>query len=294
MSIIKTALNYKKAYSNWLEIIYKLYKFRNIKDTYNIKITAKLRDTKAILNLQSSLIYGYANAISKLPLRIHNLSIDKNLLCFSFNDYDLKFENSNTGDIASTFFEEEYSFLNVEGKNVVDIGANIGDTAIYFSIKGAKKVISLEPYPYTFDTAKLNVILSSFKEKIFLVNAGYGKDGRIKIDTNFTPTIGSDIKESLDGAGVEIYSLDTIMTKYNIDSGILKIDCEGCEYNLLDEKNETLSRFQMIQIEYHYGYEKLVDKLKMCGFKTTYTKPTKSYNNSAGKTMMIGHIYAER
>ncbi|MEM3859391.1 MAG: FkbM family methyltransferase, partial [Candidatus Micrarchaeaceae archaeon] len=78
------------------------------------------------------------------------------------------------------------------------------------------------------------------------------------------------------------------------DSGILKMDCEGCEYNLLNEDDETIKKFSMIQIEYHYGYEKLVDKLKECGFTVKYTEPKEFYNPSARKTMMIGYIYAER
>ncbi len=84
------------------------------------------------------------------------------------------------------------------------------------------------------------------------------------------------------------------MSKYNIDSGILKMDCEGCEYGLLNETNETIQSFSMIQIEYHYGYERLVNKLKELDFKCEYTKPKMSYNPSAGKTMMVGYIFAQR
>ncbi|MEM3715123.1 MAG: FkbM family methyltransferase, partial [Nitrososphaeria archaeon] len=75
--------------------------------------------------------------------------------------------------------------------------------------------------------------------------------------------------------------------------GILKMDCEGCEYNLLNEDDETIKKFAMIQIEYHYGYEKLVDKLKESGFAVKYTEPREVYNRSAGKTMIVGDIYAE-
>ncbi|MEM2053560.1 MAG: FkbM family methyltransferase, partial [Thermoplasmata archaeon] len=90
------------------------------------------------------------------------------------------------------------------------------------------------------------------------------------------------------------YSLKTLVNKYNIDSGILKMDCEGCEYNLLNEDDEIIKKFAMIQIEYHYGYEKLVDKLKECGFAIKYTEPRESYSPSVGEIMMHGYIYAER
>lgn len=114
-----------------------------------------------------------------------------------------------------------------------------------------------------------------------------------RIDTSFIPDNGTGIKESPLGKEVDMYSLETIMKKYGVNSGILKMDCEGCEYHLLEEKNEIISKFSQIQIEYHYGYEKLVNKLNECGFNTEFTEPIKSYNESAGKTMMIGYIFAK-
>ena len=184
--------------------------------------------------------------------------------------------------------------MSVQGENVIDIGANIGDTAIFFALKGANRVISLEPYPVTFALAQKNINASEFSNKIQLVNAGYGEDKKIRIDTSFIPDNGTDIKESPLGKEIDMYSLETIMKKYGINSGILKMDCEGCEYHLLEEKNEIISKFSQIQIEYHYGYEKLVNKLNECGFRTKFTEPVKAYNPSIGKTMFMGYIFAEK
>jgi len=36
---------------------------------------------------------------------------------------------------------EEYKFLNVQNKSVLDVGAFVGDSSIYFILKGAKKSI---------------------------------------------------------------------------------------------------------------------------------------------------------
>ncbi|MEM5819995.1 MAG: FkbM family methyltransferase [Candidatus Aenigmatarchaeota archaeon] len=223
--------------------------------------------------------------------RIHNISIDNRLFSFSYDDYNLKFDIGNGADPFASFFNEEYDFLNVEGKNVINIGANLGDTAIYFAIKGAKKVISLEPYPYTFTLATKNIVFFELNDKIEIINAGYGEDKEIKIDVSFIPDYGSDIKESESGSNINLYSLKTLMSKYNIDSGILKMDCEGCEYSLLNEDDEIIKKFSMIEIEYHYGYEKLVNKLRKCGYNVKYTEPKESYNSSAGKTMIVGYIY---
>jgi predicted RNA methylase len=47
-----------------------------------------------------------------------------------------------------------YRFLRVEGKIVIDIGVNIADSSIYFALKGADKVIAIEPFPRNYETAK--------------------------------------------------------------------------------------------------------------------------------------------
>ncbi|MEM3790986.1 MAG: FkbM family methyltransferase [Thermoproteota archaeon] len=294
MSLIKIIKKYRRAYSNWLNVLYQMYRIRNKVLDEKMFIKVRLKGTDNILNVPSSVVSVYAEANSIRNPRIHNLSIDNNLLSFSYENYNVKFDLKNTGELVETFFKEAYQFLKVEGKDVIDIGANIGDTAIYFAIKGARKVISLEPYPYTFAQATKNISSSEFKEKIEIINAGYGKDKRIKIDTSFIPDIGSDLREAENGLDINLYSLKTLVNKYNIDSGILKMDCEGCEYNLLNEDDEIIKKFAMIQIEYHFGYEKLVDKLKECGFAIKYTEPREFYNPSAGKTMMQGYIYAER
>ncbi|MEM4091135.1 MAG: FkbM family methyltransferase [Thermoplasmatales archaeon] len=294
MSLIKTIKVYRRAYSNWFSVLYQIYRDRNeVRNKADQFIKVRLKGTNNILNVASSVVSAYAVVNSIPNPRIHNLSIDNNLLSFSYENYNLKFDLGNGGDIEVTFFGEEYNFLNVEGKNVIDIGSNLGDTAIYFAIKGAKKVISLEPYPYTFALAAKNISSSEFKDKIEIINAGYGEDKKIKIDTSFIPDNCSDLRENENGQEINLYSLKTLVNKYNIDSGILKMDCEGCEYNLLNEDDETIKKFAMIQIEYHYGYEKLVDKLKESGFAVKYTEPREVYNTSAGKTMIVGNIYAE-
>jgi len=49
---------------------------------------------------------------------------------------------------------------------------NIGDSAIYFALNGAKRIIGLEPYPYAFSYAEKNIKLMIIKN-IILFNACY-------------------------------------------------------------------------------------------------------------------------
>lgn len=51
------------------------------------------------------------------------------------------------------FVMDEYGALEVANAVVIDIGANIGDSAIYFADKGAAHVYAFEPFPETYATA---------------------------------------------------------------------------------------------------------------------------------------------
>lgn len=213
--------------------------------------------------------------------------------------YDSDKQLANTiGLIKEQFVEEQYSWLDINGKDVVDVGANIGDTAIYFTLKGAKHVYAFEPYPYSYNLALKNIKLNGLQDKITLLNEGCGGERRsIKINNNYQNFGGADLKEFDRGKEIKITNLGDIIKRFNIQyPATLKIDCEGCEYDvLLKAKDSDLSKFKQIQIEYHYGYLNLKKKLEGASFKVNKTIPKYSVNQEAeNKEIFIGMIYAER
>mgnify|MGYP001770829427 CR=1 FL=1 len=58
----------------------------------------------------------------------------------------------------------DYDFLDVNCKGVVDIGASIGDTLVYFTLRGAK-VIAFEPFPKMFKLRKRMLKRTNYKIK---------------------------------------------------------------------------------------------------------------------------------
>lgn len=194
------------------------------------------------------------------------------------------------GDIINIFKKNEYSFLQVKEKEVVDIGANIGDSAIYFANRGAKYVIAIEPDMVSYGHAVENIAANGYSTKIKLILAACGpKD-----------TFASDNQP-------EFLTLATLIEKYCTSPEILKIDCEGCEYDfILNASCNDLRKFTHIQIEYHLGYQNLKKKLEDCGFDVICTKPsffvplnknrmTKlvlAGNSSTPNRMFIGWLYA--
>jgi methyltransferase, FkbM family len=183
-----------------------------------------------------------------------------------------------------------YDFLDVTNRTVVDVGAGIADTAIYFALRGAKRVIAFEPFPKIFDIAQKNVKANGLEDKVILVNAGCGYDGEVRVKEDIESDASTQLRDFGEGVKIPMYSLNTIVSKFNIEKGsVLKVDCEGCEYDLFrNASREALDRFDQIAIEYHYGYKELVNILKKNGFKTKNTIPI----YRAG--MILGYIYAWR
>ena len=102
--------------------------------------------------------------------------------------------------------------MDPENGYIIDIGANIGDSSIYFALNNAKKVIALEPYPYSYNYALKNININNLNDKITLLNAGYGEDSEIKIDENKITYTATALISSNQGKEIKIYSLKTLIT----------------------------------------------------------------------------------
>jgi FkbM family methyltransferase len=161
-------------------------------------------------------------------------------------------------------FEEDYNFLNVKDKNVLDIGAFVGDSPIYFILKGAKKVYAIEPHPDAYKEMLENIKLNNMEDKIIPINMGinYEKDYIFINTKNLAQAASSFFNSNNIGIKVPAGKLSDIIDKYNIDTQILKMDCEGCEYDIILKDYDTIKEFDEIGFEYHaYNTKIPVSKL---------------------------------
>lgn len=231
---------------------------------------------------------------NKIELHAHmtgwdyDLKLDKIILPES----GLHFYNGiSNGDLFNIFYEKDYNFLPVKDRVVIDIGANIADSSIYFAMTGAKKVIALEPFPRNFEVALKNITLNGFTDKIELLNAGCcgGQSKDMVLDASANG-VGCQSMQSNLGSKIHFYTLRELINKYNIDSpAVLKIDCEGCEYDIILSNGRTmLDNFSHIQVEYHHGFRDLKKHLVDANFAVSHTNP--KYENG----MEIGWIYATK
>lgn len=201
------------------------------------------------------------------------------------------------GEIMNVFVNNAYQYLPVKNRIVIDIGANIADSAIYFALRGATKIICIEPFPRNYELAEKNIRLNDLSDKISLILAGCSDNkGEINIDPSYKSTNASIIKDFKVGIKVRLVTLEDIIKENNLPSDgslIMKMDCEGFEYrSILSASERTLQSFSHMMIEYHHGYKNLKEKLEKSGFKVTITRPRMFTWRQ--HTYIMGYIFAKR
>lgn len=179
-----------------------------------------------------------------------------------------------------------YENLSLKNKVIIDVGACTGDTSVYFALKGAKKVIAIEPFVKNFEILKKNIDENKLGDKIIPFLSACGSSNKeITIDPNFQSGMRSVLHESSTGIKIPMISLEEIVKKFDVDDAILKLDCEGCEYEIiLNADNSILQHFTDIQVEYHNGYKNLRQKLLGAGFEVL---------NPIVDNINRGHIHAK-
>jgi len=167
-----------------------------------------------------------------------------------------------------------------EGSVVVDIGAHIGAFSIFIAkkLKGAK-IYAFEPGPLNFDLLKENIQTNRTAKKISPFNLAVGGETGKQLKLRYHPAApaGSSTTYSFEGRGnstgtqVSSISLEDIFKRHKISRcHLLKMDCEGAEYEiLLSAPRQILDKIQNISLEYHGGgniYE-LKNYLESGGFQ---------------------------
>lgn len=184
----------------------------------------------------------------------------------------VKYTNKNISVLFEKLFENPYDLIKFENRTVIDIGANIGDTTLDFANKGAKEVYAFEPLKPIYDVAIENINLNeNIKDKIHMYNEAIsGKKRKLELYySGSNSTDANTFKKSNESYEIETTTFNSILEKYNIEPDILKLDCEGCEYSIIN--NSDLSMFNEIILEYHtvftgISHDCIVNNLKEQGF----------------------------
>lgn len=179
---------------------------------------------------------------------------------------------------VETFIQQiHYAQADMRGLTVVDAGAFVGDTALYFANLGAE-VYSYEPDPGNFRKLQRNLALNPCGTRVHPFQKAVGIDGDIPF--RFGDQGGSQGYQDrgIANATVESVSLDTITAPLPEDPFLLKADIKGAEYEVVGQAG--IRRFRKLAIEYSrragYGLPYLLTKLREQGFEGVVCNPYKA------------------
>ena len=200
----------------------------------------------------------------------------------------------NEGELG-IFPRHDYSWLTVRDHEVVDIGASIGDSAIYFALAGASHVIAVEPFTQAFQVARKNVYANKLGGVISLCRVAIaGSRGRTQLPEHQAGTVAVRASESHGDLDTDLLTLEDLTDALSDPQARLKIDCEGDEYDILFSTNrQTLRRYARILIEYHYGGSVLKRHLRAAGFKVRGFPPFR-YLRDPDPNHAFGLLYCDR
>lgn len=171
----------------------------------------------------------------------------------------IKMRNNST-DIqvfATVWLLEEYGkegFLPEGNVVIVDIGAHVGFYALYVSqINRHAKIFSFEPVSENYNLLKENIAKNSLDNvKAFNLAVG-GQIGEGRIFCFRDQSAHSIYKKSEKSEVVNCTTLDDIIKDNDIQKiSVLKLDCEGAEYDILNKASDSsLEKIDRICMEYH-------------------------------------------
>lgn len=181
--------------------------------------------------------------------------------------------------IHGEVFEHDYYKLPlpIPPASILDLGANAGFTAVYFSRSYPDaKIACVEPMPNNVESLRRNLKLNGIKAVVFAAAAAV-RDGAVAMRRN-AKDYGHQVAFEAEDSSIQVtaLSLATILNQLGWNRiGLLKIDIEGYERLLLQQNTQWLERVDNICIECHgdFGERDLARVANAHGFASPLRLP---------------------
>ncbi|HZT97730.1 MAG TPA: FkbM family methyltransferase [Chloroflexota bacterium] len=222
-------------------------------------------------NWASSLALGYLVSPSRLlpswnPLIRSRLAKHKLMLQLR-NGLEIECQANEFPPFLEIFVERCYEIEDLdwsEVASIVDVGANVGMATLWYAVHAVNaSILSLEPSPGAFRELSANVARNEFSKRVTCIPAAMSATpGRAAFGSGFTSVFGrlSETGESQ----VVVTSLAELLQQHGITAlDVLKLDCEGAEYDiLLTTDEQVLRQIHFVVGEYHVAQGRSVQALR--------------------------------
>lgn len=227
--------------------------------------------------------------ISNLEKKFKNLTIvsHKEGFLVGFHGFSIYVESNEEFYILNEIFiRSDYDFTTVSKAVIIDIGANIGITSLFFSqFDFVEKIYAFEPVKDTYEQAEYNFSLNSKMHKVASIkNIGLGKSSRkefflfdklwkgnagfrgLESPSYLQNKTATEREVQIEDASIELEAIITANPGRKI---IVKMDCEGGEYEIIEGlyASGMIQSINVLLLEWHdHGSRKLEKILLDSGF----------------------------
>ena len=184
--LIELVKQYSTTFKNWYSVMLGIYFHRD-------KIKCVLRNGQTLYLTPNEVVLLAGLNIVELNDEIVKLSFNGKVV--TLRGWKLSYP----GDSFSDYWR-----INVKGKRVLDIGAGIGDSPIYFSLMGAKEVVAVEIDKRKVELMRENLSVNGVTN-VIIVDKGVGAED-----------------------SENVISWTRLIKDYG-PFDVAKIDCDGCE-----------------------------------------------------------------
>jgi len=232
------------------------------------------------------------------------IQADNKKIVETSNGISFYVDSINPGNTIKETFLNNIHLINSHddwnGKIVVDVGAECGDTPLYYASMGAR-VYAFEPMKAHFDAMLRNISLNpEISERIVPINAAIGKDATLefyssnkkKIEGGASFVYGSHGKND-ELTRVKGYSLESAVKEFSISHiDLLKMDSKGAELYLTENalKNVKRVKIEYLTLDSSHKLEDLLKMLKGSGFDCMIYRHATNYIS----TNKHGTVYGKR
>jgi FkbM family methyltransferase len=181
-----------------------------------------------------------------------------------------------SGDIGifyEVFWRRVYSVTHLDWKNfkcVIDLGANVGMTALFFRAVAPKaKIIAFEPDPDNFHLLRKNTENEIRSGNLVTIHAAVSDTNGILSFEKSRLAYNTKVIDDNNGAKVKSISLNTLIRDHSIEQvDLVKIDIEGFEHRLFSRNTKWLDLVRNIIIEIHSqeNFDIFKSQMDKCGF----------------------------